>query len=52
MGRETWWATVRGAAKGQTQPSVCTRVHAHTQTRYSRVALGGHELLGSSGIGS
>ena len=32
----------------------CTHMHArtHTQTRYSSVVLGGHELLGSSGIRS
>ena len=32
MSRETWGATVHGAAKGQMQPSVCMRALTHTHT--------------------
>ena len=29
MGRRTWWATIRGVTKSQTQLSVCTHTHIY-----------------------
>ena len=37
--RQAWWATVRGAAEGQTGLSAraCAQTHTHTHTQYQTV---------------